>query len=356
MDAGFFLQAFEHAHEAFAAVGSDGDIAAWNPAAESLYGYTAAEAVGRPLDLLCFPEERLDLAAVARAQSGGSDGRPELIRRQRHKSGRELWVSLRIVRLDLPARQPRLLLCAVDVSRRQQAEKALAASRSELRRVAGSLVAAGEEARRQIARELHDDVGQRLAALALELRVVRKQFAHGDSRSTELATVGGSLAELAEDLHRLSHDLHPAALERRGLAEALRDRCGEVERRSGLPVRLSLRDAEGPFPPDIALGLYRIVQEALTNAARHAGARTAHLTLTVAAGTAHLVVADDGAGFDPDAARRGRGLGLASIEERARLLGGECRIASALGAGTEIEVRVPMQTAPEPPAAGAAGP
>ena len=211
----------------------------------------------------------------------------------------------------------------------------------------GRRIAGEEEARRRISRELHDDYCQRLAALALELKVVRRKLPDDDPRRSELDGVGGGLAELSEDLRRLSHDLHPAVLERLGLAEALRDHCAEVERRSGLRVRLSLRDdAGGPLPPAFDLGFYRIVQEALSNTVRHAGARMAQVTLRVAGGVAHLTVSDDGAGFDPAVVRRTTGLGLASIEERAQLLGGECRIVSAPGAGSGTEVTVPLP-APE---------
>lgn len=215
-----------------------------------------------------------------------------------------------------------------------------------LRAVAGSLIAGEEEARRRLARELHDDHGQRLAALAFELGAVRHKLPENDPRRSDLDAVAAHLAELGEDLRRLSHDLHPAVLEHRGLAEALRDYCGELGSRYSLPVDLDLRDGAGPLPSEIALGLYRIVQEALTNAARHAGARQARVTLSVAADTVHLAVADDGAGFDPAAARLASGLGLASIEERTLLLGGRCRIASAPGAGTEVEISVPLP-APE---------
>ena len=211
--------------------------------------------------------------------------------------------------------------------------------------LASRLVAAAEEARRQVARELHDDFGQRLAGLTLALKAARNQLPEGEPQRSELEAIGGCLTELAEDLRRLSHDLHPAALERRGLAEALRDHCREIERRHGLRVGLSLDGGEGPFPPDVALGLYRIAQEALENTARHAGAQTARLTLRAAGRTARLTVADDGAGFDPGEARRAGGVGLASIEERAQLLGGRCRIASAPGAGTEMEVTVPLPAA-----------
>ncbi|HEX3552187.1 MAG TPA: tetratricopeptide repeat protein [Thermoanaerobaculia bacterium] len=228
----------------------------------------------------------------------------------------------------------------------QPKEDDLAANRSGLRGADARRVAGEEEARRRMSREIHDDLCQRLAALGLELKVVRRKLPESDPRRGELDAVSAHLAELAEDLRRLSHDLHPGVLERSGLAEALRDHCAEIERRHGLPVRLSLRDAAGPFPPDVALGLYRIAQETLANAVRHAGARAVQVSLSAAKGTAHLAVTDDGAGFDPGAARRAGGLGLASLEERARLLGGRSRIDSALGAGTRIEVTVPLP-APE---------
>jgi PAS domain S-box-containing protein len=374
--AAVFAAAFEHAREAFYAVDAGGAIAAWNPAAERLYGYTAAEALGRPVALLDFPAERDGLAGAALSPAAGGRGPRERIQRQRHKSGRELRIALWLVPLvplvpgGAASERPGTLVCALDVSRRQRAEEdltasraALAASRTELRQFAGRVVASEEEARRRIARELHDDLCQRLAALALEVKAARQRLPGGDPTAgwgTVLDTLGSGLAALGEDLRRLSHDLHPAMLERLGLAEALRDQCADCERRYGLAVKLSLRDAERPFPPEVALGLYRIGQEALANAARHARARTVHVTLMTAASAAYLSVADDGAGFDPGEARESHGLGLASVEERARMLGGRCRIASAPGAGAEIAVTVPLPApepaVPEPREAGAGPP
>ncbi|HET9228865.1 MAG TPA: sensor histidine kinase [Thermoanaerobaculia bacterium] len=208
----------------------------------------------------------------------------------------------------------------------------------------GSLdrLTAAEGVWRRIAREIHDDFGQRLTALALELKAARKMLPEDGPQLPELDTIGVGLTELGEDLRRLSHDLHPAALERRGLAEALRDLCAEMERRHGLQVVFSLAGTEDSFPPEIALGLYRIAQEALANTVRHAGAQTAQVSLRATARSASLSIEDDGAGFDPDAARHVGGVGLASIQERAQLLGGRCRIASAPGSGTEIEIAVPL--------------
>jgi tetratricopeptide (TPR) repeat protein len=209
-------------------------------------------------------------------------------------------------------------------------------------RGAGPRIAAAEEGRRRVAREIHDDFSQRLAGLALSLQAAGQGFPEDDPRRGELDCVGAGLAELGEDLRRLSHDLHPATLERRGLAVALRDHCAEIERRHGPRVDLSLKGIEGSFPPEAALGLYRIVQEALANTVRHAGAKTASVTLRATSTSARLTVTDDGRGFDPDAARRSGGVGLASLAERAGLLGGRCLVTSSPGAGTRIEVSVPL--------------
>ncbi len=203
--------------------------------------------------------------------------------------------------------------------------------------------AAEEEARRRIAREIHDDLSQRFAAAAIDLKVVRRELAEADPHRGELDAVAASLTELAGDLRHLSHDLHPTLLEGRALAEALADYFAGIERRHGLPVRLSVSGAEGELPPEISLGLFRIAQEALANAVRHAGAREVQAALKIGGGHVTLVVADDGAGFfDPAAARRAGGLGLSSIEERARLLGGRCEITSAPGTGAKVEVTVPL--------------
>lgn len=200
-----------------------------------------------------------------------------------------------------------------------------------------------EEVRRRLARALHDDHCQRAAALGFELRAVRAQLAEDDPRRLQLDSLSRQLAELGEDLRRLSHDLHPAILEHRGLAAALRDHCAEVEERHGVRVELDLPANPPPIPREVDLAMYRIAQEGLANLVRHAGAKTARLELRASAGAVRLTLSDSGAGLNLHAARQAGGLGIASMEERARLLGGRCRIVSAVGAGTTIEASVPRR-------------
>jgi tetratricopeptide (TPR) repeat protein/two-component sensor histidine kinase len=206
--------------------------------------------------------------------------------------------------------------------------------------------AGDERTRRRIARDLHDDLSQRFAAAAIDLKVVRRELAVDDPHRGELDAVAASLVELADDLRHLSHDLHPTLLDGHGLAEALADYFAGIERRHRLPVRLSVLGAEGALPSEVSLGIFRIAQEALANVIRHAGATAVDVTLRAGGGHLSLEVADDGAGFNPAAARGTGGLGLANLEERARLLGGRCEIASAPGAGSWIAVSVPLP-APE---------
>ena len=202
-------------------------------------------------------------------------------------------------------------------------------------------VALEEEACRRLAREIHDGYGQRVAALGFEIHSIRKGMIGADPQSGRLDLVAERLVELGEDLHRLSHELHPAVLEHRGLVVALRDVCAEFEERQGLPIELDLSVAEHPIPAEVALGIFRIAQEGLANVMRHGAARSVRLALSVGSNTVRLLVSDDGTGFDPDSVDSG--LGLASMRERAQLLGGRCRIVSSPGAGTRITISVPRR-------------
>lgn len=218
--------------------------------------------------------------------------------------------------------------------------------------------------RRRLARDLHDDFSPRLAGLALELESVRRKVGDGDPLRTELGAIGAGLAALSEDLRRAGHDLHPASLERRGLLVALRDHLSEVEHRSGIPVVLDLSAPPGfpdlplahpPLPLAVALELFRFAQEALANAVRHAAARTVRVRLAISSDEVRLAVVDDGRGFEPSRAGEAGGLGLVILAERTATLGGNLRVSTTVGVGTEIELRVPRDPVPAAVEVGSEG-
>jgi signal transduction histidine kinase len=240
-----------------------------------------------------------------------------------------------------------LLIVGLLVQRmnRREAIEGLRESQRELRVLTGRLLQAQETERRRIARELHDDLNQSLALLAIDLDVL------GQRPPESAAELGGRMRELSARVkqlsaavHDLSYQLHPSKLEQLGLLAAVRGLCKELSHHHGLPIEFTHHDVPETFSEDVSLCLYRIAQEALQNVVKHSGARHAGVELRGSADTLCLRIADDGKGFDPGSARGKEGLGLVSMRERLRLLGGAMTIDSRPAGGTRIEVHVPLQT------------
>jgi signal transduction histidine kinase len=224
-----------------------------------------------------------------------------------------------------------------------RAQAALAASHVQTRDLAARLITAQEEERRRIARELHDDLNQKLAALAIALSGVTRRLPPAEAARVTLRQIHERTAELADDVRRISHELHPAVLEHAGLAAALRAHCAELRHDTKLAIELDIPEPLEAVTLDAALSLYRIAQEALRNAVRHAGCQRAWVNCRTAPDVVSLTVADDGEGFDVAAAGRDhRGLGLRSMGERARLVGGTVDVRSTRGRGTVVTVRIPL--------------
>jgi signal transduction histidine kinase len=212
--------------------------------------------------------------------------------------------------------------------------------RSELtaHQLSGRLINAQEEERARVARELHDDVTQRLAVLAIDAARNERNSPHGAAMSS----MREGLVRLSEDVQALSYSLHPSILKDLGLIEALKCEC---DRFPHCPVRLEANCADVPEPlsQDVALCLFRIAQEGLRNVARHAGASRAQVSLRRLHGGLELTVKDNGTGFDPGKRQSGMSLGLLSMRQRAALLGGKTQIESSPGRGTTISVWVPLK-------------
>ncbi len=218
--------------------------------------------------------------------------------------------------------------------------------RARNRKLAGRLIAGLETERARIARDLHDGVCQEIAAVSVDLSYLRQ---HADGlRGSEardiLLAVERRTAGVAESLRLMSHGLHSSVLQHIGLVPALQSHCAEVERQHHVEVTFHADGDVEPTSPAVALSLFRIAQEALGNAARHGHARHATVSLERDGRYLALAVSDDGKGFDVVAASQNGGLGLLSIEERARLVEGDVSVRSRPGSGTIVDVRIPVRT------------
>lgn len=243
---------------------------------------------------------------------------------------------------DQEGRAIRVLGVDVDITELKQRDQ-------ELQRLAARLIEAHEEERKRISRELHDDIGQRVSLLACELEVRQQSLAKArqSNESLQIVKLQVQAEELASDIHELSHELHSSKLQLCGLELALRDLCDRHSQSHQIQIKLSTENISPEMPPEIALCLFRIAQEALANAVRHAVASVISIRAAENSGKLRLTVKDNGVGFNPSL--RSTGIGLTSMRERLRLIGGTLHVKSAIGEGTEItaEACVPETTAPK---------
>lgn len=253
----------------------------------------------------------------------------------------------RVWRGDFSARVRNSLLADRDMTRVGNTFNLLLDSierdRARMRRLASQVIAAQDEERARVARELHDSVAQTLAALVLQLSAAQRK--NGDPELTEQLDLVRSIAgEALEEVRLLSHTVHPRVLEDLGLPAALEWLARQTRESEGLAIDVRASAVPEALPPVSAAALYRVAQEALRNAARHARARHIQIVLEPTGdGMLRLDLSDDGVGFDVAAAEERRpGMGLFSMRERVALVDGNMEIASMPGAGTRIRAQVPL--------------
>jgi signal transduction histidine kinase len=238
----------------------------------------------------------------------------------------------------------------VNVEMLHRREADLRVSYERNRALAGRLIASQELERERIARDLHDDLSQKLAVLNIDLdqltRGLERDAPHLVATAQETSR---RAAEIASDVHDLSHQLHPSRLKVLGLIQAMQGVCRDVGNQHGIVVDFSHEGVPSGVSPATSLCLYRITQEALHNVAKHSGSRRAAVRLSREQGLLYLQIADQGVGFEPESFD-GSGLGLVSMNERVNHLGGRLIIRSAPGAGTRIGVRVPLVVGADVPA------
>jgi signal transduction histidine kinase len=216
-------------------------------------------------------------------------------------------------------------------------------TQDSLRRISGSLIEAQEQERHRIARELHDDVVQRLSLLSLELEEVREDIPDAASElRTRIGTLGNRVTQIVEDVQSLSHELHSSKMDYLGMVGAAKNFCQEFSQRQKVEVNFQSYDLPASLPPELSVSLFRVLQEALRNAARHSGVKRFDVCLWGSMGAIHLTISDLGGGFDQETAMKSPGLGLTSMQERLRLVDGELSINSHPKGGTTIHARVPF--------------
>jgi signal transduction histidine kinase len=242
---------------------------------------------------------------------------------------------------------PLVLLSAVAQELRETlyevraAEAALRAGYVQIRDLAGRLITAQEAERKRIARDLHDDLSQKLTLLSLDIGQLVQHAPACDDLAAGVQRVSVRAGEIAANVHSLSYQLHPSRLEILGLVTAIEGICHDVSAQHGLAVDFEHRDVPTTVKPDVALCLYRIVQEGLHNVVKHSGAREAHVSLTGHNGVLDLCIADRGVGFAADDTTHA-GIGLISMRERVSFVGGTIVIDSAPGTGARIAISVPI--------------
>jgi PAS domain S-box-containing protein len=279
--------------------------------------------------------DRLQGAVEAALRTGAPY---ELVLEMVRADGTHRWVSARgDAQRDSTGQIARLRGTVQDITERRRAEEALSS-------VNGRLIEAQESERARIARDLHDNIGQRLALLSVVLENVKRLLPDSSdgALARSLEALQQQTGEIVTEVQALSHELHPPRLLYLGVVAAMRGFCGELSGQRGVEIDFRAEDVPGGVPPDVSLCLFRVLQEALHNAVRHSRVRHFDVHLRGNGNTVDLTVRDEGVGFDVNAANRGFGLGLTSMRERLKLVGGELFIESHLTRGTTVVARTPV--------------
>jgi PAS domain S-box-containing protein len=353
----------------------DGIVTSWNRGAEKLFGFTAAEAIGRHISLI-IPEERKaeEYEVLARLRRGEKTDHFETVRQA--KDGRRISISLTVSPVtDEQGRVIGASKVARDITERKLAEQALnrayeeleervrlrtaelSSANESLRREMAErqrveqeraqlltrLVLAQENERRRIARELHDQLGQQLTALRLTLEMLKAEAVERPEFRVQVETLAELARQLDQDVAFRVWELRPAMLAE-GLRAALTNYVGNWSKHFNIPARLhTSQSTDERLTPEVETTMYRLAQEALNNVVKHARAGHVDVVLECSSDYVSLIIEDSGIGFDPSNAQTtGNGLGLIGMRERAALVGADLQIESTPGHGTTILIRTPV--------------
>ena len=327
-----------------------GRILQFNRTCQDLTGYSLTEVKGRrPWEFLSVPEDRASVKSrFEEALKGRAmHGETHLLT----KRGQRRLIAWSTVSVNDGKTVNYVIRTGMDVTEREEAQAqardsnaALLQHQSELQSLTARLLGIQEAGNKELARELHDVLSQRLAALGMEVStLLQPSVKSPDPLPERIRALSARINGLAEDVHAMSRRLHPAILDELGLEAALKEECLGFSAQVGVPAHFESEDAPTPLPEDVSLCLYRVAQESLRNIAKHARATSVRVVLLGAEGGLTLRIEDTGNGFDLNEVKGKGGLGLISMEERVRLVSGKLTINSQPGKGTTVEVFVPLK-------------
>jgi PAS domain S-box-containing protein len=326
------------------AVNQQGRILVANAASEKMFGYSHDEVIGQEIGIL-LPERlrQRHSAHVAKWFSQPISRRMGvgLDLAGLRKDGTELPVEVSLSYHETVDGIAAVAFIS-DVTEKKKNEQALLDYQSRLQKLTANLMSVQEAGSKELARELHDDFSQQLAALAMEVSTLQASGEVAVPLTERLSELGEKIGHLADEMHQTSRQLHPTILNELGLEAALREECGRFSAQCKIPIQFICEELPASTPEDVSLCLYRIAQETLRNIRKHAGATEGRVRLFGGEGGVSLLVEDTGDGFDIAEARKSGGLGLISMEERVRLVNGKFKILSQTGVGTTVGVFVPL--------------
>jgi PAS domain S-box-containing protein len=331
------------AEDAIIVMEEDRSIAMFNQGAVKLFGYEPDEVLGDSIDRLLPERHRADHAAYVSSFADAGDLRQMPQRLDLfglRKDGTEFPAEATISRLTV-GQKTTFTIILRDMTERLRTER-------QLQSLTSQLMAAQDEERRRISRELHDDINQRLALLAIELGRMETQPPQSpDQARLAFQSLTQRLATISDDVRRMAYQFHPSILDDLGLFAALQYLADDFSAKTGIKTIVVQEECAEPLPRDIASCLYRITQESLANVTKHARTSRVELELTCDGQAVTLSIHDGGVGFDLEQVRTQHlGLGLVNMRERVRSVHGRLDIQSQPGQGTHIVVQIPLPGAP----------
>jgi PAS domain S-box-containing protein len=338
----------ESAMDAVITIDESQRVVLFNQAAEAMFGCPRAEALGESLDRF-LPQRFRDahhghIAAFGKAGVTNRRMGHNTVLSALHANGLEFPIEASISKAGTEG-QVLYTVILRDITKRKEAEDALRQSQVELRELSAQVLQSREDEKTRIARELHDELGQQLTALKMDLAWARERLpADAPELADKLARMDATLDTTVTATRRISADLRPLMLDDLGLADAAEWLVEDFVQRSSVACDCSIEEAEtlSSLAPTTATALYRILQESLTNVARHSHANNVRVALGIDGGEVVLAVEDDGRGISEADRTKARSFGLKGLRERVHYLGGTVQIGAASTGGTRIAVRVPV--------------